>query len=415
MARGRLIQAQEQDGGYFRTSVADVAGQRSAGQLRRALVSAGEAALTSDAPTLSQAPLLALVEELPEEQLEEGSDIWAYEVTEALRRQTPVVAHVTRPGRALVAPATRFLGIRTATRRAVRQAGRRPRAALYVPAGRMVTRWALLRARYLRSLLQAPVAMAAFHDGLPSAASRWAPDLLLLTTQAACEEAERSGVRAEFIWSGADTARFRPPGAGERLVLRRKWGIDTDSYVVFHVGHLFENRNLRALIPLAAQPGVSVVVLASHYRREPESSTLCRHLEEGGVRLLFGHRPDVEEIYRLSDCYVFPTVDHGGAVASPLSVVEAKATGLPVVARRFRALGERVGRELQIDLVDSDEELRGRVLALRNGTARPAGADAPLADAFSWQGVARRLVELIDRPDPARAAGLPVNPTGSMP
>jgi len=359
------------------------------------------------APAPVQAPLLTLVEELPAEDLEEGSDIWAYQVTEALRRQTPVVARVTRPGRALVAPAARFLGVRAAVRQVASEGSRRPRAALYVPAGRMVTRWALLRARYLRSSLGAPVAMAAFHEGLSEAASKWAPDLMLLTTQAACQEAERSGIRAELIWSGADTARFRPPRAGEKLELRRKWGIDPESYVVFHVGHLFENRNLRALVPLAAEPGVSVLVLASHYRREPESSTLCRHLEEGGVRLLFGHRPDLEEIYRLADCYVFPTVDHGGAVATPLSVVEAKASGLPVVARRFRALAERVGRELQIDLVDSDPELRALVLGFKQGSARPAAADSVLPEAFSWNGVARRLLELLDGAQPAPTTGPP--------
>ena len=370
--------------------------------------------MRAGAPAPDPAPLLTLVEELPAEDLEEGSDIWAYQVTEALRRQTPVVARVTRPGRALVAPAARFLGVRAAVRQASNEGGRRPRAALYVPAGRMVTRWALLRARYLRSSLGAPVAMAAFHEGLSEAASKWAPDLMLLTTQAACQEAERSGIRAELIWSGADTARFRPPRAGEKLELRRKWGIDPDSYVVFHVGHLFENRNLRALVPLAAEPGVSVLVLASHYRREPESSTLCRHLEEGGVRLLFGHRPDLEEIYRLADCYVFPTVDHGGAVATPLSVVEAKASGLPVVARRFRALGERVGRELQIDLVDSDQELRALVLAFKQGSARPAAADSALPEAFSWDGVARRLLELIDGAQTAPATGPPIR-TGSLP
>jgi glycosyltransferase involved in cell wall biosynthesis len=182
---------------------------------------------------------------------------------------------------------------------------------------------------------------------------------------------------------------------------------------VFHVGHLFENRNLRALAPLASEPGLTVLMLASHYRREPESTLLSKDLEASGMRLLFGHRPDIDEIYRLADCYVFPTVQPDGAVATPLSVVEAKASGLPVVARRFRALGERVGKELQVDLVDSDDQLRRLVLSLRQGQATPSGAGVSLPDAYSWQGVARRLLRLIDGPNPATTGSMPADRTWS--
>lgn len=339
--------------------------------------------------------MLALIEELPAERLEEGSDVWAHHVARALRGETPLIEHITRPGPQLLAPAARFRGVRMAARRAEVKR-RRPRAALYIPAGRMVTTWALLRARYLRSLLRAPVAMAAFHEGLPRTARQWAPDVLLLTTESACQEARQVGLRAELIWTGADTRRFRPPISGEKEELRRSLAIGQDQFVVFHVGHLFENRNLRALAPLALVPGVTVLVLASHFRREPESSELSRALEASGVRLLFGHRPNVEQLYRLADCYVFPTVQHDGAVATPLSVVEARASGLPVVTRRFRALGERVGRELGVHLVDSDDELRRFVLALKEGQTRPERPGGPLPAAYSWQGVARRLLDVMD-------------------
>jgi hypothetical protein len=73
-----------------------------------------------------------------------------------------------------------------------------------------------------------------------------------------------------------------------------------------------------------------------------------------------------------------------------------------------------VGRELQIDLVDSDQELRALVLAFKHGSARPAAADSALPEAYSWDGVARRLLELIDGAEPAPATGPPV-PTGSLP
>src|ERR671930_1309795 len=126
------------------------------------------------------ATILLSIEDLPpDEQLMEGSNIWAHHLARALRSRTQLVEYVTRPGGSRrLEPVARFLSVRAAARRCAVRGGR-PRAAIYIPAARMVTTWALHRARYLRSLIGAPVAMMAFHEGLPASAQAWSPDLLL--------------------------------------------------------------------------------------------------------------------------------------------------------------------------------------------------------------------------------------------
>src|SRR5262249_60740787 len=99
-------------------------------------------------------------------------------------------------------------------------------------------------------------------------------------------------------------------------------------------------RNLMALTPLAGEDGVTVVVVASG-RRSVESDGLRAELDQHGVVLLDGYQPCIEELYRLADCYVFPTTAPDNAVALPPSVLEALASGVPVVSVRFRGLEAR--------------------------------------------------------------------------
>ena len=328
---------------------------------------------------------------------DEGSDRFCVEVARALPEHTPVHVHLTTPPPESVESSrvrlARLRGVVAAARQ-VRPS--RPRAAVYIPAARKVTVPALLWAAVLRGMLRVPVVMISFRPELPPWSRRLGrlvkPDLLLLTSQRECDEARRLGFKTDLIWNGADTRRFRPAEPGEKQALRRKWEVPASDFVVLHVGHLFENRNLRALLPLAAAPGVTVLLVTSSLRRQPESDLLERDLRDGGVVVLTGYQPEIEELYRLSDCYVFPTVIPTGAVASPVSVVEARASGLPVVARPFRALGEGIGEALGLHLVRSDEELVEQTLWL----ASAAPEVAPFPEDFTWSGVARRVVQLVD-------------------
>jgi glycosyltransferase involved in cell wall biosynthesis len=253
---------------------------------------------------------------------------------------------------------------------------------------------ALIRAWLLKRLANAPVAMVILQPNCTTRASRLLarclpPDLILLGTAEECRAARASGLRAALVWSGVDEQRFRPPLPGEKRDLRRQWGVPPDDYVVVHVGHLRGSRNLHALAPLASEPGVTPLVVASR-RHAPESEKLRRELTALGVRVLAGYVPQVEELYRLADCYVFPVL--AGAVATPLSVVEARASGLPVVTRRFRSLDEEIGLALGVEVVDSDEELVARTLEHRSKTS----SSGVLPDDFTWSGVAQRVLSLLE-------------------
>ena len=275
---------------------------------------------------------------------------------------------------------------------------------------------ALVRARLLKRLCGGPplalVALQASAGRGPSGIliRLLSPDLLLLPTDRERDAVRALGIAAATVGGGVDLERFRPPTAGERAELRQKWGLSLENQVVLHVGHLREGRNLRVMSSIAAWPGVTALLAASSWRG-PESEALRRELEAHGVVVIDGYVPNVEELYRLADCYVFPTVSPGSAVALPLSILEALASDLPVVSTAFGALSERFGSASGLELVENPALLPDRVLAACGSGVRTRH----LVEPYAWDALAERLVDLLDelRLDHEHS-GVPVVTRGSV-
>ena len=281
-----------------------------------------------------------------------------------------------------------------------------PAVVIYVPRSPL-TLPALLRARLLRWLCGgSPVALltleASVGQWLPEVLLRWlAPDLLLVPTERERHAADRLGVVAATISGGVDLDRFRPAAPGERPSLRNKWRLSPTNRIVLHVGQLREGRNLRLMAALGAVPGVTAVVVASSPRGR-ESERLHRELWARGVIVIDGSLPEVEELYRLADCYVFPSISPAAAPALPLSILEALACDLPVVSTAFVALPERFGRVPGLDLVEHPALLPERVIAACGSAVRTRH----LVEPYSWDAVAGRLEGLVSELyDRGRGAG----------
>jgi len=326
---------------------------------------------------------------------DEGYRNFVREVTAALARRRPV--HVYTAG-AETAEGVRRLGRRNRLLAHPILWGdlqrHRPETIIYVyPASPA----ALLRARILKLVSRgAQVVIIALQ---PHGLSRWSrplarllwPDLLLVGSESELRQTLRMGANAARARFGVDLDRFRPPRRGEKPALRRKWGMPEDTQIVLHVGHLQDDRNLRALVPLASKPGTTVAVLVSGHKTK-ESERLKAELEQQGVVILEGYRPQVEELYQLADCYVFPVIQSRGAIAMPLSVLEALASDLPVASTRFGVLPEIFADTAGVRFADTGEELAAAVdelLQLRPSTRH-------LAEPYSWDATADQLLKQLD-------------------
>jgi glycosyltransferase involved in cell wall biosynthesis len=215
--------------------------------------------------------------------------------------------------------------------------------------------------------------------------------------------------RTHVIYGGVDPARFRPePGtAGER-----------DG--VLYLGRITPHKGLDRLIRALPQgASLRVAGAAGHDRRPPERDypVLLRRLAANRPVRFVGcvEDEDLPLLYRRASVFVLPTVEttcFGKSVAVTellgLSVIEAMASGTPVVASRTGGLPEVVcDGETGFLVTPGDvSQLHDRIdLLLRNAAlARQMGsaARAHVLDRFTWEATAQRCLAAYEQLSPAR-------------
>ena len=145
------------------------------------------------------------------------------------------------------------------------------------------------------------------------------------------------GGRAAFLPAGVDLSRFSIPTSAQRDAQRHELGVGPDERVVLHVGHLNRRRmNPDDIVALATRPGRRIVIVCSP--ATPQDEDIKRLFERSGVRVISEFLPQIERIYWAADAYLFPTTEPRNCIGVPLSVLEALASGVSVVATPFEGL-----------------------------------------------------------------------------
>ncbi len=159
--------------------------------------------------------------------------------------------------------------------------------------------------------------------------------------------------------AGINTQKFTPVPVEEQKRLKNKYGFDTEKPIVLHVGHCSKGRGLEDL-KIIDSGKASVLVVASGMF---ENADTVRNLESAGVKLMTGYIENINEIYQMADVYVFPTKSDDFVISVPLSVMEALACGVPVVAykefSKIKAIP--VNSENAITLIDNSDMLGAAV------------------------------------------------------
>lgn len=218
-----------------------------------------------------------------------------------------------------------------------------------------------------------------------------APDLVLVQSSARANELEAFGIRAACIPSGVDMERFTPVDLDAKAALKTRLGLPIDEYLVLHVGHITADRNLMSLIEVQRDHQVVMVTGNS----VGEDREVRRLLDNAGV-IVFDHYIDaIEEVYQAADCFIFPVVSDQGSIEMPLSVLEAMACNMPVVATRFGGIEEMFERGGDLEaaglfLADGVEDIPALIAKSQMLTT---ARTRELVQPYSWSGVAVRLVE----------------------
>lgn len=140
---------------------------------------------------------------------------------------------------------------------------------------------------------------------------------------------------------------------GRREIVRRELALRDDELLIVAIGNLYLVKGhgvlVRALGELEAQGNVPPWRLAVAGRGEEEAS-LRALADEAGIAQrvhLLGFRSDAPDILAAADLFVMPSLSEG----LPLALVEAMATGLPIVASDVGGIPEVVTRDAEAVLV----------------------------------------------------------------
>jgi glycosyltransferase involved in cell wall biosynthesis len=267
-----------------------------------------------------------------------------------------------------------------------------PEAVLYVPTASL-TLASGLRARMLKRYARgAAVALIAtqgrrHNSGVRLAARIIGPDLCVVQSRHTEAQARALGWRTAVLPPGVDLDAFHPVPLAEKQRLRRAHDLPEDAMIVLHVGHLNRQRGVASLKNLA---GLALPVLVAS-TSTAQDDVLADELRSAGVHLCTHYVPRVSELYQAADIYLFPVPPNPNEPSSidwPLSVLEAAACDLPILATRFGALPEAWSDQAGVVFYDDEASLRGGLLHLREHSAHTR----PLAEPFSWENMARSIL-----------------------
>lgn len=166
-------------------------------------------------------------------------------------------------------------------------------------------------------------------------------------THAIEREAIAAGVpasRVHYLPNSVDVLRFRSPEPGERETLRAAMGWPTDAVICLYLARLSREKGLMDLMAAWHELNTDKALLyvggpdmeGHPFNVGPAARAFVEeHGLQHSVRFL-GPTSEPETLLRAADCLVQPS--HWEA--APFGVLEAMATGLPVVATRVGGMAE---------------------------------------------------------------------------
>lgn len=173
-----------------------------------------------------------------------------------------------------------------------------------------------------------------------------------------------SAEKVTYLPNSVDLAEFSPADEAARRAARERLGLPGDAFIIGGVGRLTPQKNFGLLLD-AAQPLLDENSLVALFGSGPEESTL-RGRAGGGVRF-HGTITDRTAIYHALDVMVLPSRFEG----LPMTVLEAMASGVPVVASAVDGVREIAadGKNALLAPSENVAAFRAAILRLREDAA----------------------------------------------
>ncbi len=214
------------------------------------------------------------------------------------------------------------------------------------------------------------------------------PDNIFVSSSHMSQVLENIGIYPSVLPLGVDTEKFVPVSPGKKRHLREKYHVPHDKHIILHVGHIRKSRNVKTFLTFANDPEVQVLLVGS--TSTPQEDELKDELRRCGIHIIDHFVSETQELYQISDSYIFPVVEGcGGAIDFPLSVLEAMACNLPIITRPFGSLPENFPASDCFRYYSTSDELKREFEKIRGVVSKTRER----VERFSWRNIAKQLLE----------------------
>lgn len=200
--------------------------------------------------------------------------------------------------------------------------------------------------------------------------------------------------RVKLLKTGINTNDFYKVAPDEKARLRKKYGFGEDDVIVLHAGHMNYNRNADKLA--LVQDGYKVLFVVSSATKKDENLREFL-LERKNVTLFERYADRMCELYQISDVYLFPVKEDNACIETPLSVLEAIACGLPVIATEYGQLKEFRG----VDGITFIDEINEKTLneKIAEVLEKKKSADVKIIEKYSFENCVSDILGKKERED----------------
>jgi glycosyltransferase involved in cell wall biosynthesis len=210
--------------------------------------------------------------------------------------------------------------------------------------------------------------------------------------------------KIRVIHNGVDTNKFKP--AADKRKVKEELGLNPDDLAILSVGRLYARKGLFTLIesmPAIVKRFKNAKFIISGKGQSDEMRKLITHAEKIGVKdniIFTGYYPDkkLPKLYQAADVFAFSTFyEH-----HPFAVLEALATGLPVVTTNVGGIPETIESGKNGFLVDpfNPNKFADRILYLLEhpAEAKEMGvlARKTVLERFDWRIVVKDAMKVYD-------------------
>lgn len=218
------------------------------------------------------------------------------------------------------------------------------------------------------------------------------PDMILTQSDKTNIFFSQLKFKTQFFPNGVDTERFHPVSKEQKICLRRKYGFDDNAFIILHVGHIKENRNIKFFYELNKKNenlDYKIIIVGSTSTRT-DKELECK-LKEAGFTVFTNYLQNIQEIYQLSDIYIFPTIHQENSIDIPLSILESLACGLPVISTRFGGIKELLHGCRGIIIINNIEDIPEKISLIKKNNLKSASSNTVVLD---WKKIGENLTNI---------------------